>query len=95
MWPNHNEMVRPPHSLIGNYFEYELEGILNYRNPKWKKMNYLVGWLGYLEIEATWEAAKDMVNAKVLLEYFERENSRLAGPTYRIVVIDEDINIFK
>ena len=52
--------------------EYEVETIRKSRNHKNKEKEYLVKWQGYHENEAIWVAAKDMVNAKEVVENFEK-----------------------
>jgi ribosomal protein L21E len=72
LWPDRKQVIRPPPELVGEHLEYEVEGILKSRNLKNKGKEYLVKWRGYHEKEATWVAAKDMVNAKELVENFEK-----------------------
>ena len=70
--PNRKQVIRPPLELVGEHLEYEVEGILKSRNLKHKGKEYLVKWRGYHEKEATWVAAKDMLNAKELVDSFEK-----------------------
>jgi exonuclease VII small subunit len=72
LWPNRKQVIRPPPDLVGDHLEYEVEGILKSRHLKNKGKEYLVKWRGYHEKEATWVAAKDMVNAKDVVENFEK-----------------------
>lgn len=72
LWPDRKQVIRPPPELVGEHLEYEVEGILKSRNLKNKGKEYLVKWRGYHEKEATWVAAKDMVNAKEVVENFEK-----------------------
>jgi len=72
LWPNRKQVIRPPPNLVGDHLEYEVETILKSRNHRIKGKEYLVKWRGYHEKEATWVAAKDMVNAKEVVENFEK-----------------------
>jgi len=76
LWPNRKQVIRPPPDLVGDHLEYEVEGILKCRNHKRKGKEYLVKWRGFHEKEATWVAAKDMVNAKEIVERFERTRAK-------------------
>ena len=71
LWPDRKQVIRPPPELVGDHLEFEVEGILKTRNRKKKGKEYLVKWRGYHEKEATWVAAKDMMNAKEVVERFE------------------------
>ena len=90
-WPGRKQVIRPPSDLVGDHLEYEVEGILKCRNHKWKGKECLVKWRGYNEKEATWVGARDMANAKELVERFEKTRTR--GSNKRSVGIDEDINL--
>ena len=59
--------------------KYEVEDILKCRMLKYKEKSYLVKWRGYHDKETTWIAAKDMVNTKNLVEYFEETRARGAN----------------
>lgn len=39
LWPNHNEVTKPPPDLTKDYLEYEDVGIIKRKNPKQKKMS--------------------------------------------------------
>ena len=41
-----------------------------------KTKEYLVKWQGFHEKEATWVAARDMVNTKELVEHFEEGRAK-------------------
>ena len=76
LWPDRKQVIRPPLDLVGDHLEYEVERILKCRNHKRKGKEYLVKWQGYYEKETTWEAAKDMVHAKEIVERFEKTRAR-------------------
>jgi hypothetical protein len=76
LWPNRKQVIRPPPDLVGDHLEYEVEGILKCRNHKRKGKEYLVKWRGFHEKEATWVAARDMVNAKEIVKRFEETRAR-------------------
>ena len=75
LWAGRKQVIRPPPELVGDHLEYEVEGILKSRNLKSKGKEYLVKWRGYNEKEATWVAAKDLGNAKEVVERFERDRN--------------------
>ena len=70
--PERKQVLRPLPKLVGEHLEYEVEGILKSRNTKKKGKEYLVKWRGYHEKEATWVNAKDMANAKEVVDRFEQ-----------------------
>ena len=75
LWAGRKQVIRPQPELIGDHLEYEVEGILKSRNLKSKGKQYLVKWRGYHEKEATWIAARDLVNAKEVVERFEKDRN--------------------
>ena len=42
LWPDCKQVIQPPHDLVGDHLEYEVEGILKCRNHKLKGKEYLV-----------------------------------------------------
>ena len=76
LWPDRKQVIWPPPDLVGDHLEYEVEGILKYRNHKHKGKEYLVKWQGYHEKEAIWIAERDMVHAKEIVERFEETKAR-------------------
>ena len=41
LWPDREQVIRPPPDLVGDHLEYEVEGILKCRNHKRKGKEYL------------------------------------------------------
>jgi hypothetical protein len=70
---------------VGDHLEFRMEGILKSKSLQMKDKEYLVKWRGYHEKEATWVLAKDMGNARKVIENFERNRDSRG--------IDEDINL--
>jgi hypothetical protein len=83
LWPNRKQVIRPPPDPVGDHLEYEVEGILKCRNHKQKRKEYLVKWRGFHEKEATWVAARDMVNAKEIVKRFEKTRARWSNKRKR------------
>ena len=67
LWVDCKQGTWPPPNLVGDHLEYEVESTFKCRNHKHKRKEYLVKWQGYHEKEATWVAARDIVNAKKVL----------------------------
>ena len=44
LWLDCKQVIRPPLNLVGDLLEYEVEGILNCRNHKQKRNEYLLKW---------------------------------------------------
>ena len=78
--PERKQVLRPLPELVGDHLEYEVEGILKSRNTKKKGKEYLVKWRGYHEKEATWVGAKDMANAKDVVDQFEQRRQSNKKP---------------
>jgi Chromo (CHRromatin Organisation MOdifier) domain len=86
--PYHEDTLRPKRKqvlsslleLAGEHLEYEVEGILKSRNTKKTGKEYIVKWRGYHEKEATWVGAKDMANAKEVVERFEQSRQSNKKP---------------
>jgi hypothetical protein len=68
--------------------EYEVERILDMRRVGRKKVQYLVRWKGYSEVEDTWVDAQDMVHCKELLkefkEWVKRQDEEADGKEYEV-----------
>ena len=63
----------PPPVLINDKEEYEVAEILDSRiYGRWKKLQYLVKWVGYED--PTWEPAMDVENAKEAVEEFHKKH---------------------
>jgi hypothetical protein len=71
LWPVSKKVIWPPSKLVDDHLEYEIESILKSRNLKKKDKEYLIKWRGYHENKATWMLAKNMDNAKKVIENFE------------------------
>jgi hypothetical protein len=71
LWLDCKQVIWPSSKLMGDHLEYEVEGILKSRNYMKKEKDLLVKWQGYQEKEATLVLAKDMDNAKEVIENFE------------------------
>lgn len=65
----------PEPDLIDGEPEYEIEKILNSR-IRYRKMEYLVKWVGYPTEENTWNKAADMEHAQEEIEEFHKQNPR-------------------
>ncbi len=65
--PNYS---RPPPDLIKGEEEYEVERIINHRRTgRARTLQYLVKWIGYPEVDNTWEPA-DQVHAPQLINTY-------------------------
>jgi hypothetical protein len=53
--------------------EFEVEKILD-RRTRYRRVEYLVKWMGYPDHDASWELAKNLNNAKEAIAEFERSN---------------------
>jgi hypothetical protein len=61
---------RPPPITVDREEEYIVKGIMDSRETKKGKWEYLVKWKGYGPEESTWEPRENFKNArKFLLEY--------------------------
>ncbi|CCO34446.1 hypothetical protein BN14_08544 [Rhizoctonia solani AG-1 IB] len=61
---------RPPPVTVDGEEEYIVEGIMDSRETKKGKWEYLVKWKGYGPEESTWEPRENLRNSrKFLLEY--------------------------
>ena len=48
-------------------------------DKEFKELRYFVKWAGCLEDENTWEPAEGMVNAREIVQKFDRENPWMPG----------------
>jgi Chromo (CHRromatin Organisation MOdifier) domain len=70
--------TRPPLDIKEGEEEYEVEAILDMRRfGRWKKLQYLVHWVGYPHTDDTWVNHKDLHTPKLLKEFMA--NSAPAG----------------
>jgi hypothetical protein len=74
LFPNREQIVRPPPDIIDDHEEFEVERILNKRIRKYgrgQRIEYLVLWKGYPIHEATWEPERNLTNVDELLNEYE------------------------
>jgi Chromo (CHRromatin Organisation MOdifier) domain len=70
--------TRPPPDIKEGEEEYEVEAILDMRRfGRWKKLQYLVHWVGYPHTDDTWVNHEDLHAPELLKEFMA--NSALAG----------------
>jgi hypothetical protein len=58
---------------VGNHLVYKVKEILKSRNLKTKEKEYIIKWQGYFKNKSTWVLAKDMGNAKKIIENFKQD----------------------
>ena len=71
-WPEHNQVIWLPPKHADDYLEYEVEGVLKNKIFKKNGNKYLLKWWGYHKKELIWLLAKEMENARKMIENFER-----------------------
>jgi hypothetical protein len=65
------EKPPPPMQIVENEApEYEVEGIKGHRKDKRGRISYLVAWKGYEDHDMTWEPAKNLTNARGIVEEY-------------------------
>jgi Chromo (CHRromatin Organisation MOdifier) domain len=70
--------MRPPPDIKEGKEEYKVEAILDVRCfSRWKKLQYLVHWVGYPHTNNTWVNHEDLHAPELLKEFMA--NSALAG----------------
>ena len=89
---NGQESERPTQELpwpieINGEEEWEVEAILDSRlqklgRRKRETLQYLVKWSGFPRVEATWQLAKDVANARDVVEDFHAQYPRKPGPRH-------------
>jgi hypothetical protein len=80
MFPNRDQIIRPPPDVVDDHEEYEVEKILNKRERKYgrgKRIEYLVLWKGYPIYEASWLPISSLMNAKDVIDEYEHTRVRL------------------
>jgi len=66
--------AHPPHDLIEDEEEYEVEAIVNHRcHGRQRQLQYLIKWKGYPSSNNTWEAVKD-IHAENLVKGYHRHH---------------------
>jgi hypothetical protein len=72
--PDREVPPAPPDPItIDEREEFEVEKILD-RRTRYRRVEYLVKWMGYPDHDASWEPAKNLNNAKEAIAEFERSN---------------------
>jgi Chromo (CHRromatin Organisation MOdifier) domain len=70
--------MRPPPDIKEGEEEYEVEAILDMRRfGRWKKLQYLVHWVGYPHADDTWVNHEDLHAPELLKDFMA--NSAPAG----------------
>jgi Chromo (CHRromatin Organisation MOdifier) domain len=70
--------MRPPPDIKEGKEEYEVEAILDMRHfSQWKKLQYLVHWVGYPHVDDTWVNHEDLHTPELLKDFMA--NSASAG----------------
>jgi hypothetical protein len=80
IFPNRDQIIRPPPDIIDDHEEFEVEKILDKRERKYgrgKRIEYLVLWKGYPIYEASWLPLSNLANAKDIIEEYERTRLQL------------------
>ena len=78
----------PPRPIeINGEEEWEVEVILDSRlqklgRRKRETLQYLVKWSGFPRVEATWQLAEDVANARDVVEDFHAQYPRKLGPRH-------------
>jgi hypothetical protein len=68
--PNREYNSRPPHDLVYNEPEFEVEAIFKSRQLRGREGEYVIKWKGYHPIEASWVNESDMEHAQEAIEEF-------------------------
>jgi hypothetical protein len=74
--PNQEHNSRPPFDLIHNEPEFEVEAMLESKQQRGRKREYLVKWKGYHPIEASWVNESDMEHAQKEIEEFHNRPAK-------------------
>jgi hypothetical protein len=78
--------TRPPPDLIDGEAEYEVEAIRSHCHfGKNKRLQYLLKWKGYLEVDNTWES-EDQLNVPDLLRQYNKRHGLERIKTWSRVV---------
>jgi hypothetical protein len=62
---------------VDDYLEYEVEGIYKSRDLKKKGKEYLIKWQRCHKNKAAWMLAKDIKNAKEIVDFFLNDRNNL------------------
>jgi Chromo (CHRromatin Organisation MOdifier) domain len=72
-----NTFVEPPPDLIAGHEEWEVENVLaSRRQGRWKRLQYLIRWKGFLEAHDSWEPPENLENAHKAIKDFYHDNPR-------------------
>jgi len=71
------KVTPPPPVEIQGEMEYEVEKILS-KMKRYRKVEYLVRWKGYMAEEDTWEKEGNLGNAREAVEDYEKEYKKTA-----------------
>jgi hypothetical protein len=80
IFPNRDQIIRPPPDIIDDHEEFEVEKVLDKRERKYgrgKRIEYLVLWKGYPIYEASWLPLSNLTNAKDIINEYERTRAQL------------------
>jgi hypothetical protein len=80
IFPNRDQVIRPPPDIIDDHEEYEVDKIFDKRERKYgrgKRIEYLVLWKGYPIYEASWLPLSSLTNAKDMIDEYERTRVQL------------------
>ncbi|CCO37033.1 Chromodomain Y-like protein Short=CDY-like [Rhizoctonia solani AG-1 IB] len=69
---------RPPLVTVDGEEEYIVEGIMDSRETKKGKWEYLVKWKGYGPEESTWEPRENLKNARKFLSEYKKSLKKKA-----------------
>jgi len=68
--PNREHNSKPPPNLVHNEPKFEVEAVLQSKQLRGRKREYLVKWKGYHPIEASWVNESNMEHAQEAIEEF-------------------------
>jgi hypothetical protein len=73
---NRKHNSRPPHDLIHNELEFEVEVVFKSRQLRGQERLYLVKWKGYHPIEASWVNESNMEHAQEAINKFHNRPTK-------------------
>jgi hypothetical protein len=74
--PTAGQTLSPPEpTVVDDSDEWEVDSILNSKR-RYRKLHYLVQWVGYSHLRTSWEPAENLENAQELVDKFQREHPR-------------------
>jgi RNase H-like domain found in reverse transcriptase/Reverse transcriptase (RNA-dependent DNA polymerase)/Integrase zinc binding domain/Chromo (CHRromatin Organisation MOdifier) domain/gag-polyprotein putative aspartyl protease len=75
LFPNREQVVRPPPDIIDDHEEWEVERIMSKRQRRYgrgrPRTEYLVKWKGYPDWESSWLPLSHLDNAQELIQEYE------------------------